>query len=97
MTKLGIFIEFKVSPGATKNQILGRYGEKQIKISIKSPPVDGKANIALLKFIAEVFSVSRKDVELVSGGSSRAKKVFISGNAAELHACLERVLRTCKS
>jgi len=82
-------LELRISPGASKNRILGKYGDKQIKIAIKSPPVDGKANETLLKFLAEIFSVTQKNVELVSGGTSRTKKVFIYGNPEELQNILQ--------
>ncbi len=88
----GLLLELRITPGSSKNRILGRYGEKQIKVAIQSPPVDGKANEALVKFIAEAFSVSQKNVELISGGSSRSKKIFISGNPQELQSHLDLLL-----
>ncbi|MEZ4814878.1 MAG: DUF167 domain-containing protein [Bdellovibrionota bacterium] len=88
----GLILELRITPGSSKNQILGYYGEKQIKVAIKSPPVDGKANDALLIFLSKIFSVSKKNVELISGDTSRTKKVFIHGKPQELCALLEQYL-----
>jgi len=88
----GLLLELRITPNSSKNQILGYYGEKQIKIALKSPPVDGKANEALLIFLSEIFSVSKKNVELISGGTARSKRVFIHGDAQALRALLEQHL-----
>lgn len=88
----GLILEVRLSPGAKRNQILGYYGEKQIKIAIKSPPVDGKANAALVKFLAESFSLSQKNVELISGETSRSKRILLKGDPLLLKALLEKII-----
>lgn len=88
----GLVLELRITPNSSKNQILGYYGEKQIKIALKSPPVDGKANAALLIFLSEIFSIPKKNVELISGETARSKKVFIHGETEKLRAILEQHL-----
>jgi uncharacterized protein (TIGR00251 family) len=73
--------EVKVVPRASKNQIVGKEGNA-IKIRLNAPPVEGKANEALVKFLAEVLGVHRAQIEIVSGHTSRHKIVRAYGVAA---------------
>lgn len=70
-----------VQPGAKKNGIAGTHGEA-LKIRLAAPPVDGKANVALLAFVAERLDVPKSAVTLKSGQTSRQKVVEIE-NAPE--------------
>ncbi|MFL5328970.1 MAG: DUF167 domain-containing protein [Gemmataceae bacterium] len=82
-TKDGVIINVRVQPGAKKSRVIGPHGDA-IKIAIAAPPVEGKANAALVEFIAELFSVKRSQVELVRGETSRSKTLLIRGiNAAQ--------------
>lgn len=66
-----------VQPRAGKDEIAGLYGDK-LKIRIKAPPVDGKANQHLTEFLADVFGVAKRDVVLLSGETGRDKRFRIS-------------------
>lgn len=66
----------KVIPGSSCDQMVGREGE-YIKIKLKAPPVDGKANEALIKFLAEFFQVKKSAIEIIRGTTSRKKTVKI--------------------
>ena len=69
----------RAQPGARKTAITGVYGEgatAQLKIAVQAPPVEGRANAALIAFLAETFGVAKNRVELVSGELSRSK-VFL--------------------
>ena len=68
----------KVVARASKNQIVGREGDA-VKVRLKAPPVDGKANEALVKFLAETLGVTRSQIEIVAGHASRHKVVRIEG------------------
>ena len=70
-----------IQPGAKKTEFAGLHGEA-LKIRLAAPPVDGKANEALLRFIAEVLHLPKSAVTLKSGQTSRHKAVWISGIAA---------------
>ncbi len=83
-----ITLSVRIQPRASKNEIIVMDGG-QVKIRLTAPPVDGAANEALVRFLADTFSVSKSQVEIVSGHTSRDKIVRI-GSATE--ADLERVL-----
>ena len=65
-----------LQPKATDDRFAGLHGER-LKIRIKAPPVDGKANAYLLKFLAGAFAVPAAQVELLAGDSARQKTVLI--------------------
>lgn len=67
-----------VQPGASHTEVAGAHGNA-LKIRLAASPVDGKANEALIVFLAEVFGVPKRHVELISGHASRSKRVRITG------------------
>jgi hypothetical protein len=67
-----------VQPGAKRSEFAGRHGER-IKLRLAAPPVEGKANAALIEFLAAYFGVPRRNVSILSGVKSRAKRVAIEG------------------
>ena len=71
----------QVVPRASKNQIVGVVGEA-IKIRLTAPPVEGKANAALIDFLAETLNVRRAQIEIVTGETSRHKRVRVRGVTA---------------
>lgn len=71
-----------VQPGAKRTEIVGVHGDA-LKIRLAAPPVDGKANECLLSFIAGILAVARREVELVSGQTSRRKRVRIAGRTGD--------------
>jgi uncharacterized protein (TIGR00251 family) len=83
----GVQLHLHVQPGARTTALAGRHGE-MIKVRLAAPPVDGRANEALLAFVAECAGVSRRDVVLVRGETSRHKVLVVTGlslaRAAEL-------------
>ncbi|MGI5816475.1 MAG: DUF167 domain-containing protein [Armatimonadota bacterium] len=75
-------ISLKVIPNAPRDEILGwRGGDLAVKIT--APPLDGRANDHLRRYLADVFGVSVVDVTLLSGETSRRKTVQIVGISAE--------------
>ena len=77
-----IRIKLHVHPGAKRNGISGLFGDA-LKLELQTPPVDGKANAALIKFLAALLGVPRVAVELKSGECSRDKVVRISGKTPD--------------
>jgi len=71
-------LTIKAIPGAPKNQVFGWLGEA-LKIKIQAPPIEGRANEALVEFLAEALEVPRRTVTLVRGDTSRHKTVRIDG------------------
>lgn len=74
--KEGVVISIYVQPQAPKNQIIGEHNS-ELKIKIKSPPVDGKANETLIAFLSDQLNLAKKNIHLISGDTSRHKKVLI--------------------
>lgn len=77
-----ITLTLHVQPGAKRSEIAGLHGEA-LKIRLAAPPIEGRANEALLKYIAALFSVPLRNVELLQGGQSRHKVVAITGSKVE--------------
>ncbi len=78
----GVTLAVRAQPGAKKTAIIGVFGEgsnAQLKIAVQAPPVEGRANEALIHFLAETFGVPKKSVELVSGELSRSKVFALRG------------------
>lgn len=76
-----------VQPGAKRTDVAGLHGEA-LKIRLAAPPIDGRANEALLKYVAEAFGVPLRQVELKQGGQSRHKVVAITGSKVEPESLL---------
>ena len=74
-----VTLTLHVQPGAKRSEINGLHGEA-LKIRLAAPPIDGRANEALIKYIAELFEVPQRQVELKQGGQSRHKVVAVSGS-----------------
>lgn len=71
-----------IQPGAKRTEIAGLHGEA-LKIRLAAPPVDGKANAALIAFLADRLDLPKAAVTLESGASSRQKRVRIAGAGRE--------------
>ena len=74
----GAILTIRVVPRASKNTIDGPLGDA-LKIRLQSPPVDGKANKELVRFLADVLDVSASKVSILSGETGRSKRVRITG------------------
>jgi uncharacterized protein (TIGR00251 family) len=81
-----LLLHVQTQPRASKDEIVGPQGEN-LKIRITAPPVDGKANQHLLKFLAKTFRVARSDIHLLKGDSSRIKSLSIK-QPRQLPACI---------
>ncbi|MFM9904387.1 MAG: DUF167 domain-containing protein [Pyrinomonadaceae bacterium] len=73
-----IVFSVRVVPRAAKSEIIGEH-DGALKVRIASPPVDGAANAELIKLLTNHFSVSRSDVEILSGLTSKTKRIRITG------------------
>jgi len=82
-----ITLTLHVQPGAKRSEIAGLHGEA-LKLRLAAPPVEGRANEALLKLIAELFGVPLRQVELRQGGQSRHKVVAVTGSKIEPESLL---------
>ena len=74
-----LLLSIRVQPRASKDEIVGPHGPDSLKVRITAPPVDGKANAHLIKFLAKSFGVAKGQVELIGGATGRDKRFAISG------------------
>lgn len=77
-TGKGISFAVKVQPRARKDAITGAVGDA-LKLSLTAPPVEGKANQAMIEFLAAFFDIPRSSVTIASGKTNRLKMVNIHG------------------
>jgi uncharacterized protein (TIGR00251 family) len=78
----GVTLAVRAQPGAKKTAITGVYGDgsaAQLKIAVHAPPIEGRANLALIYFLAETFNVQKNAVELITGELSRSKVFLLRG------------------
>ncbi len=68
-----------IQPGAKRSEVAGLHGDA-LKIRLAAPPLEGRANEALLKFVAELCRVPVRQVELKQGAQSRHKVVAVTGS-----------------
>lgn len=71
-----------IQPGAKKSEVVGIYGDS-LKVRLAAPPVDGKANAALIEFVAGRLGVARSAVRLKSGQTTRRKVLIVDKLSAE--------------
>ena len=87
----GCTLAIRVHPGAKRKKVTGIQAGA-IKIAFTAPPVDGKANEALIAFLAEALRLPRGRIDIVAGVASRTKTIRITGeSAAEVAAALSPV------
>lgn len=88
----GCTLPVRVHPGARRNAITGIH-DGALKVSLTTPPTDGRANQALIAFLAAELHIPRARVILLTGAASRTKSLRISGlTAAQLRAALHAPL-----
>jgi uncharacterized protein (TIGR00251 family) len=87
--KEGCTFRVRVSPRSRRDEVVGLHGDA-LKIRLTAPPVRGKANRALREFLAGQLGVSPSAVEILTGHTSRQKRVRVVGVSAEaIHALLD--------
>ncbi|MBV0933285.1 DUF167 family protein [Marinobacterium weihaiense] len=75
-----LILHCHLQPKASRDEISGRHGDS-VKIRIAAPPIEGRANAALVKFLAKTFGVAKRDVSIISGELGREKRVRIHAPA----------------
>jgi uncharacterized protein len=78
-----ILLDIIVAPRASRSRVMGVH-DSRLKIQLAAPPVDGKANEALVRFLADTLGVARAKVEIVGGPASKRKTVRLVGVPAHL-------------
>jgi hypothetical protein len=77
--KHGAALAVRVTPRASRNQIVGILNDGTIKVHIAAPPVDDQANHKLIEFLAEVLDVPKSSLDIVAGATGRDKLVAVLG------------------
>ena len=77
-TKTGVMLSVHVCPRAAQDQVQGLHGDA-VKIRLRAPPADGRANDALIAFLSQILDVPARDLTIVAGHSLRRKRVAIAG------------------
>jgi uncharacterized protein len=77
-TEISATFSVRIQPRSSKNGVT-RMEDGSLKIRLTAPPVDGAANEALIKFLSETLDLSKSQIEIVSGHTSREKRLKING------------------
>lgn len=80
-TKEGIILNLRISPNASKNEIV--LSDSVLKVKITAQPIDGKANKALVEFLSKSFKIPKTSFEVIRGETSKDKTVLIKSNDEE--------------
>jgi len=86
----GATFRVRVQPGASKNEIVGVQGDT-LKIKISAPPVKGKANKALVHFLARKLGVKNSEVEIITGHTTKLKRIKVKGEATKTKEKISRL------
>ena len=78
MSKNSLNILVQIQPKSSRNEIVGIH-DGRLKIKIKAPPVDGKANESLIEFLAKTFKISKSNIEILKGHTSKLKTIKLLG------------------
>ncbi|HEX9785947.1 MAG TPA: DUF167 domain-containing protein [Opitutaceae bacterium] len=76
----GCRLTFKITPGAPRDEVAGALGDA-IRIKLRAPPVEGRANAALLAFLSERLGLHASALRIVTGETARMKLIAITGIA----------------
>jgi len=81
-TNSGIILSVRTQPGSSKNRIIGEYGGR-LKLAVTAAPEKGKANKAVIELLADTLHIHESSIHIISGESSRDKRLMIEGLTPE--------------
>lgn len=86
-------LEIRVRPNASRNKVGGSVGDPpRLVVAVQAPAVDGKANDAVLKELAQAFNLRRRDFTIVYGELGRDKRIIVEGFESDLKARYDELL-----
>lgn len=92
----GLLLTVRLTPKGGRDRldgiVLDTDGRPAIKARVSAPPVDGAANIALIKLLAKVLGIPKSSIQFVSGETARIKRLNIVGNPVEMEQKLRTLL-----
>ena len=93
-SKRGVLLAVHVVPRSAKSELTGLHG-RALGIRLAAPPVNGAANRELVRFLAKALAVSKRQIEIISGRTSRDKILAVSGSSRDtIEATLDKLLTT---
>ncbi|MFH0926379.1 MAG: DUF167 domain-containing protein [bacterium] len=95
-TKEGILFDAYIQPNASRNIICGEYNNA-LKICLTSPPVEGAANEACIKFLSKSLKISKSQIKIIKGEHQRKKQIFVKGVDLEQLTILLQLKKNCMS
>lgn len=73
------YLKVRIIPRAKQNQISALLEDGTFKIRVQAPPIDGKANKAVIKYLSKILDINRSKIHIVSGEKARDKKISFDG------------------
>ncbi len=90
---MSFLLEIRVRPNASRNKVGGSVGSPQrLLVSVQAPAVDGKANAAVIKELANVFGLKARDFTIVYGELGRDKRLLVDGDERVLQEKLNELI-----
>ena len=90
---MSFLLEIRVRPNASRNKVGGSVGEPpRLVVAVQAPAVDGKANAAVIKELAEVFNLRSRDFTIVFGELGRDKRLLVEGDEETLQEKVEELM-----
>lgn len=86
----GLIVKLKISPNASKNEIIKT--DDGVKVKITAQPVDGKANKCLIEFLSKNFKIPKSSIEILRGETSKEKTLLIKINDDDKIALIKDIL-----
>jgi len=87
-------LKIRVTPRAKRDEVYYILEDGTVKVRLTAPPVEGKANKALIKYFSGIFEIPRSRIEILSGFKSRNKLVYIQGiDSVEIYDKLNELLK----
>ncbi|MGB2910446.1 MAG: DUF167 domain-containing protein [Anaerolineales bacterium] len=87
-------LKIRVTPRAKRDEVYTILEDGTVKVRLTAPPVEGKANKALIKYFSGIFEIPRSQIEILSGFKSRNKRVSIQGmGSVEIYDKLNEIVK----
>jgi uncharacterized protein len=87
----GVRLALRVQPGARRSALIAQHGERP-RVAVQAPPVEGRANEALLRYLAQRLDLRTGSLRLVAGANSRDKSVLIECDPSRAGLIAQRLL-----
>ncbi|MCF6157758.1 MAG: DUF167 domain-containing protein [wastewater metagenome] len=89
-TESGVIVSIRTQPCSSKNRIIGNYGGR-LKLAVTAAAEKGKANKAVIELLADTLHIHESSIHIISGESSRDKRIMIQGiTPDDLESLLDR-------